>query len=862
MIKKSIICILLFIALIFTNAITASIMWTDSEFDGEVEVTGEVSNETYIDREFDGEVNVRVMNWSNWSPYWCIGTAKQSQINNIVISTYNSTAINLTWDVGAGVDKTYIRYGKDEGATSLTEGNLLVNTSNDYYNHSNLTQGTHYLYTFWSYNTTDNMHSYNYNITGNYTNPGQPTDLIASDVSMESITLSWSKGLNSTNTIIYMNDTGETGNPTNNNGTEVVNSTGTSYEVPNLAYNVTYWFTAYSYNVASKLWSLSNISTSETTLASADSPYNFAVGRYNDTQLNLSWSRVNISHSTIVVRKTGSYPTDVNDGTEVYNGSALLYKDVDLTPATKYYYRAWGWNGISVSAGYVSDYNITRPEPPQNFTGDIEGGSVLAMAWDKGTGATKTVIRNNTGSYPELHPGAGYNVTNTSGESHSIEGVSSINYISGWSYASVDGTPIYSLSTPLMWGGLEVNVYKEDESWIAIGNYTVFITNSDATETYMNVSCNNPFRVGVEDVPNGENIIIQIQKQGYKTRSKTMDLFENTWYAINFYLPASSEGSPSGEEGEPWYVNGSDMDNETISSHYIIFVKNNAEEPIEDAIITIKRFINDTANESDYDDYDTILSGYTDGSGQVDADLIPDTVYYVTIAHDDYYTENTFWTPPEISYVEDAYKTFYLTALPEDYPNETTPSDCVTFTGEIEGSTGYVNLSNADGTICGDFNNFTIWIYEINTTTNITSYFDSYNSTNQSIEIEITIDVDNTYHVVAYINHTIFGVFPSSLYLNPVGSPITNISEFDDMFKNIFGDNNQLTWSAIFGLFILLVMLFAFDQKSAGVGIVITGVAMLGFNAWLGLALLTTTVCVFIIIMGILLQWKLNRRYA
>jgi len=97
-------------------------------------------------------------------------------------------------------------------------------------------------------------------------------------------------------------------------------------------------------------------------------------------------------------------------------------------------------------------------------------------------------------------------------------------------------------------------VYKEDEPWIGIGNYTVFITNSDATESYQNIFGVNPFRIDVSDVPNGNDITVQISKQGYKTRTQVIDLFENTYYTIIFYLPASSEGSPSGESGEDWYV--------------------------------------------------------------------------------------------------------------------------------------------------------------------------------------------------------------------------------------------------------------------------------------------------------------------
>lgn len=45
-----------------------------------------------------------------------------------------------------------------------------------------------------------------------------------------------------------------------------------------------------------------------------------------------------------IVRKTGSYPTKVSDGTKIYEGTALTFTDTGLTNGTQYYYRAFTYN--------------------------------------------------------------------------------------------------------------------------------------------------------------------------------------------------------------------------------------------------------------------------------------------------------------------------------------------------------------------------------------------------------------------------------------------------------------------------------------------------------------------------------------
>lgn len=63
----------------------------------------------------------------------------------------------------------------------------------------------------------------------------------------------------------------------------------------------------------------------------------------------LSWTAPSLDEDNSfvgarIVRKIGSAPTGINDGTVVYEGTALSYTDTGLTAETTYYYRAFAYN--------------------------------------------------------------------------------------------------------------------------------------------------------------------------------------------------------------------------------------------------------------------------------------------------------------------------------------------------------------------------------------------------------------------------------------------------------------------------------------------------------------------------------------
>ena len=115
---------------------------------------------------------------------------------------------------------------------------------------------------------------------------------------------------------------------------------------------------------------------------------NFKAGLGNLSVI-LSWTAPSLDEDNSfvgarIVRKTGSAPTGINDGTVVYEGTALTYTDTGLTAGTTYYYRAFAYNA---KKKYQTEYRVINKTAiafNPNFAGNTwelimevcQGGSV------------------------------------------------------------------------------------------------------------------------------------------------------------------------------------------------------------------------------------------------------------------------------------------------------------------------------------------------------------------------------------------------------------------------------------------------------------------------------------------------------
>lgn len=106
---------------------------------------------------------------------------------------------------------------------------------------------------------------------------------------------------------------------------------------------------------------------------------NFEVVSLGNNSLKLTWTAPSPDEDNSfvgarIVRKTGSAPTGINDGTVVYEGTALTYTDTGLTAGTTYYYRAFAYNA---KKKYQTEYRVI------NMTGIGAQPNFADNTWDK-----------------------------------------------------------------------------------------------------------------------------------------------------------------------------------------------------------------------------------------------------------------------------------------------------------------------------------------------------------------------------------------------------------------------------------------------------------------------------------------------
>ena len=845
-------------------------------------------------------------------------------------TTNDRDTIELSW-TNDGNNNTVVEFSSANISNSpYGTGTEIYNGTDTSFSHSSLNYDTTYYYKAFSWNDTVGVYSIG-NVTDEATTtanlPPVTSNPFTNNSENVSTSFTWNCTINDPEGDTF-NFTIECSDDNSSTGTDVNNGSKTlSLSSLDTSTKFTVWV---NHSGIDKVYYFTTSG-----LYNPQPPTNLVATSVSYDEIDLTWTvGANASHTWIERNSIDTW--NRGSGTLIYNGTGNSYNDKGLSNATRYYYRAWSYNNLDKDNTIFNNTNVTAnnytfPQAPQNPSGRVINNN-LVMNWDAGNGGDSYVLVQKTNSYSSSISD-GTIIYNNTFTNHTKTTFNSTDYYTAFTFNSTSS--LYSFGTNISWGLLQIYVYREDKPHIEIGNYTVFVTNPVSGETYYNTSQNNPFEIGIDDIPQGNDITIQITKDGYKTRSVVQDLEVNSKYNISFYLPPDSSGSPSSEQGEDWYVepeeneqslkqttssvsnHSNDLDitldcipdeiilvegyNESLyghwftipddkysyaadvvtidnsvldantttcrvsyycdvegaySEHYIILVKDETGSGISDVKVDIKRYINTT------DMYSTVISGYTDTNGQFEVDLMPNVQYVVNLTESSggYVNISETWMPPEITYSQDAIKTYILEYATIQPQPDTNPAECININAVISDTTLYVNFSNSCNYFIDDIQ---VYVYMSNLSNDVTSLFATNTSTDDtSFNFVIyNINNSNTYTIVIFYNNSNWGMQKLTIFIKgtDVISPDTDAEEIDNMFDVLFG-HNPFGWHNIIMFFIFVAAMFYADNRDIGKVLIFIGGLFLFLSIYVGLQSSIATVAggvlpALFIIVGIIKLW-------
>lgn len=597
-----------------------------------------------------------------------------------------------------------------------------------------------------------------------------------------------------------------------------------------------------------------------------------------------------------------------------YTGDTFTTVLDDLVRGRVYYYRVYAntsyGNSTSTSWGDEQSF-LMKPEAPTSVSVTYPNSTAVRFNWTQGIGANNTVIlMKNTGYPTSVTDGTVmYNGTDESWNATSLQnGV--YYYYSMWSYNEWETTQRFHShysdnQTNVTYGMLYVNCYDEDTNESL--TFDIFISNQSGTATYESVSNTNTLSISMADLPIGDNGIIQIcSSEDYENKTEhftgyTPDQNETTTYVIVQESPRDKastnvtvETVAGGVEYPPFTLDGdviTILPNDVSSFHaiwvnythqeyecrvyyldiqlnylytlnswlppidttevslYLISVVDDNDDPVDDATVVFKRSIDGV--------FQNISILQTSDSGQVNVYLIPDVLHKVEISKSGYVTTYEDYIPSSDILTH----SFTLVLDDVDITPDHVESEEIDFSGYISGTILYINYTdNLDSTV-----DTQIYIYEINSTTGAISLFTSFtDTTNSDYQVNTTINNSNSYQVILYYNHSIFGNIRHTLYFQSTITTLTTGSEANNLFNLNYG-GTPFGWSNIFMFIFLTACLFSFGQRGAGISLILTGSMFLFINSIIGFGNHLSTVAggvipVLFVIVGVLVIWKNSRK--
>ena len=162
-------------------------------------------------------------------------------------------------------------------------------------------------------------------------------------------------------------------------------STGEDFNdtISGLEPDTTYYFRAQTKNSAgSSSGAELSFTSSPVDLIPPEAPASFSAAASGSQQIDLSWTIATGANQTKVQRKQGGFPSDKDDGIEVYFSNSDSFSDTSLSPETTYYYRAWSfsqesqlWSIDGAEAQATTEKAINIPSVSTLSAGSVEQNS-------------------------------------------------------------------------------------------------------------------------------------------------------------------------------------------------------------------------------------------------------------------------------------------------------------------------------------------------------------------------------------------------------------------------------------------------------------------------------------------------------
>ncbi len=840
----------------------------------------------------------------------------------LIVSTFTgeynqqTEEVDFTWTKD-GNGTIYLQRKEGSYPTDYTDGTNIYTGIGDYYNDSTVVKNTTYYYRLWTYSDKPSTDYEEVLITANISVLTLATD----DIAETTATLNgWIADLSQLNgnyecgfwygTTSPVNESNADGNVSSGS---IAKGTFFDYPATGLTVGTKYYVEAWARNVS---YFINGTELNFTTIPIAPTGLSLTLDTANNG-VDVSWTHTG---TTVVVRKSNSYPANPTDGTEIYNSTGNSYDD-DNIAGTHWYYRVWSYANPFSNANASANI-LVPPAPPTGVTSEILSNISLKIEWTKGQGAVDTIIVKKSGSYP-TSPTDGTVAYNNTGLEFFEESISgTLNYYTLFSHANGS----FSNGVDITQGGFVVYCFDAEGEPL---NFDVLITNQ-TLHSYEYKNATNPLIINTTDTPYGDKTSVKVSAAEFYNNNTETFSESAGWTFDNYtmtYLPLLM--SPDDKEttnvsvtnttsGITWYpaftidttqnvieiLAGATPEFDTATVRYkhqkyrprwfyqdleqnVVFllsaylervedvflfqarVTDQYNNPIENALLTFKQYVNGS--------WVNISKLYTSGAGNTELYLQDGIEYVVILTKTNYVTK-------QVNFIANALVPYEDFILPVEITGESSQ------TGNLQGldyTQGWIGDSifldiydtRYDASIGDGITDATCYLYFASNNTLINTSIQSipydfnytYSPLNTSYNYYVSLIVSAFYENgedEAGINDDeIWTDYEIRFYYDrDYGlSPITSPDLIDDIFNNtigktpfyiINGDVEQIMgWSSAIVLMLAIYVLWTFSKAFAGVGLFILGLLISYLSLYIGILQVTAsilTVGAFLCMLGIM----------